>query len=297
MTVAKYNSLGVTDISFGPSGISVISNFAPSTTSYDSAASIAIQQDGNIVLGGTAYFSSISCYILARLFASNGSLDITGFGTGGVTVILAFFPSTAQEAKSMLVQPDGKIVLAGTSFTTPSFPISPVTSYALARLDGNTGALDTSFGTGGKVITSVIDFDLTGNSVAIQSDGKIVLGGYYFNTLTSLYASFSLARYNVNGSLDLTFGINSNGLILEDITPGTIVPGSMQEQGFSVAIQTDGKILVGGSMGEFSDLGDDVEFILARYFGFPPFPPPPTRNRLSLRLYNAIARSRCASDK
>ena len=100
------------------------------------------------------------------------------------------------------------------------------------------------------------------------------MGGGYFNTATSLNASFSLARYNVNGSLDLTFGINGNGLILEDIVPGTILPGSKQEIGFSVAIQTDGKILVGGSMGEFGDLGVDVEFILARYFGFPPYPPP-----------------------
>ena len=264
--LARLDLNGVLDTSFGINGL-VVNNF----TGFDEFGYSLAIGSGNYFLAGRQglHPSLFKKFIVAKF--DNVGAPVTGFGTGGVTVIPAFLPSTTQEANSMLVQPDGNIVLAGTSFTTPGVPVQ---SYALARLDGNTGALDTSFGTGGTVITSVIDLDLTGNSVAIQSDGKIVLGGYYFNTATSLNASFSLARYNVNGSLDLTFGINGNGLILEDIVPGTILPGSMQEIGFSVAIQTDGKILVGGSMGEFSDLGDDVEFILARYFGFPPYPPP-----------------------
>ena len=268
--LARLDLNGGLDLTFGINGL-VAQNF----TGFDEFGfSLAIGSGNYFLAGRQGINTSVSRFIVCKF--DNVGVPVSGFGTSGATVIPAFLPSTAQEAKSMLVQPDGYIVLAGTSFTTPPFPASPVTSYALARLDGN-GALDTSFGTGGTVITDLtaINLDLTGNSVAIQTDGKIVLGGGYFNTATSLNASFSLARYNVNGSLDLTFGINSNGLILEDIVPGTIVPGSMQEIGYSVAIQTDGKILVGGSMGEFSDISDDVEFILARYFGFPPFPPPP----------------------
>jgi uncharacterized delta-60 repeat protein len=65
MLVAKFLHTGLPDTNFGFNGKTVISNFAPS--SFDDASSIAIQQDGNIVLGGTSYFSSISCYILARV--------------------------------------------------------------------------------------------------------------------------------------------------------------------------------------------------------------------------------------
>ena len=269
--LARLDLNGGLDLTFGISGL-VAQNF---TGLDEYGFSLAIGS-GNYFLAGRQEGITPPTpnyrFIVAK-FDTAGN-PVGSFGSSGVTVIPAFLSLTVQEARSMLVQPNGNIVLAGTSYTTAPFPASQVLSYALARLDGNNGTLDTSFGTGGTVITSVINLNLTGYSVAIQTDGKIVLGGGYFNTATSLNASFSLARYNVNGSLDLTFGINGNGLILEDIVPGTILPGSMQEIGFSVAIQTDGKILVGGSMGEFSDISDDVEFILARYFGFPPYPPP-----------------------
>jgi uncharacterized delta-60 repeat protein len=261
---------GVLDTSFGINGL-VAQNF----TGLDEFGFSLEIGSGNYFLAGRQGITTPSYRFIVAKF-DNGGNPVLGFGSLGVTVIPAFLSLTVQEARSMLVQPDGKIVLAGTSITTAPFPASQVLSYALARLDGNNGTLDTSFGTGGTVITSVINLNLNGYSVAIQTDGKIVLGGGYFNTATSLNASFSLARYNVNGSLDLTFGINGNGLILEDIVPGTILPGSMQEVGYSVAIQTDGKILVGGSMGEFSDISGDVEFILARYLSVqtPPSPIP-----------------------
>ena len=271
-TLVKLDLNGGLDLTFGSGSGLVAQNF---TGLDEYGFSLAIGS-GNYFLAGRQEGITPPTpnyrFIVAK-FDTAGN-PVGSFGSSGVTVIPAFLSLTVQEARSMLVQPNGNIVLAGTSFTTPTPPASPVQSYALARLDGNTGALDTSFGTGGTVITSVINLDLNGYSVAIQTDGKIVLGGRYFNTATSLNASFSLARYNVNGSLDLTFGINSNGLILEDIVPGTIVPGSMQEIGYSVAIQTDGKILVGGSIGEMSDISGETEFILARYFGFPPYPPP-----------------------
>ena len=259
---------GSYDTSFGTNGC-VVKNF---TGLDEFGYSLAIGS-GKYFLAGRQGIntSSVSRFIVAKF--DNVGAPVSGFGNNGATVISAFLPSTAQEAKSMLVQPDGKIVLAGTSSTT----LSQITSYALARLDGNVGTLDNSFGSGGKVITDLtsINFILTGNSVAIQSDGKIVLGGRYFDNATSLNTSFSLARYNVNGSLDTTFGINGNGFILEDLVPGTIVPGSMREEGYSVAIQPDGKILVGGKKGEESDISSELEFILARYLSTPPPPPPP----------------------
>jgi len=269
--LARLDLNGTLDSSFGANGL-VAKNF---TGLDEFGFSLAIGL-GKYFLAGRQGITTPTYKFIVSKFDNLGN-PVGGFGTGGVTVIPAFLPLTVQEARSMLVQPDGKIVLAGTSFTTAPFPSFQVSSYALARLDGNTGALDAMFGTGGTVITnlSFMNFDLTGYSVAIQLDGKIILAGQYFDTSTSLNSSFSLARYNVNGSLDTTFGVNGNGLILENLVSGTVLPGTMQEAGFSVAIQTDGKILVGGQVGEFSDISDDVEFILARYLSFPPSPPLP----------------------
>lgn len=256
--LARLDLNGVLDGGFGINGL-VLTNFSGQN---ETGLSLAIG-NGNYFLAG-----STTGFAVAK-FDTVGN-PVVGFGSSGLVVIPAFVPSSLDGASSMLVQPDGNIVLAGTSYSNPPFPASPTQSYALARLDGISGILDTSFGIGGKVITnlSAINIDLNGASVAIQPDGKIVLGGRYFNVLIP-NTSFSLARYNVNGSLDTTFGINGNGLILEDLVPGT-----MQEIGYSVAIQTDGKILLGGVKGEFSDISDEKEFILARYLGFPPFPIP-----------------------
>ena len=261
--LARLDLNGVLDTSFGINGL-VLKNFSGLD---EIGRSLAIG-NGNYFLAGTQQNGSSLSFAVAK-FDTVGNPEV-GFGSSGLVVIPAFLPLSSDEASSMLVQPDGKIVLAGTSYSNPPLPMSSSQSYALARLNGNNGNLDTSFGTGGKVITNLssINLDLTGYSVAIQPDGKIILGGRYFD-VSIPNTSFSLARYTTSGILDTTFGINGNGLILEDLVPGT-----MQEQGYSLAIQSDGKILLGGVKGEFSDISDEKEFILARYFGFPPFPPP-----------------------
>jgi uncharacterized delta-60 repeat protein len=102
--------------------------------------------------------------------------------------------------------------------------------------------------------------------MVIQPDDKIVLGGS-FDTLGATPASFALARYLTTGSLDTTFGLAGTGLVLEDIIPSN---PSYVEEGFSLAIQPDGKILLGGTFQN----NRQFSFILARYFGFPPYPPP-----------------------
>ena len=114
-------------------------------------------------------------------------------------------------------------------------------------------------------------YDLIGNganALALQTDNKIVITGGFTNTITGA-EGFSLARFNTNGTLDLTFGLAGLGYILSDlVSPNT-------ETGYSLAIQTDGKVLIGGTANISDDSGSSNNFILARYFGFPPFPPPP----------------------
>ena len=114
---------------------------------------------------------------------------------------------------------------------------------------GQTSVLDTSFGTSGKVIQSIGSADDYGYSLAIQTDGKILLGGYCSNG--SNY-DFCIARFNSDGTLDTSFG--SNGKVLQPI-------GSFYDAGQSFAIQPDGKILLGGSCQGVSNF----DFCIARF--------------------------------
>jgi uncharacterized delta-60 repeat protein len=114
------------------------------------------------------------------------------------------------------------------------------------------GTLDTSFNGTGTVTTSIGSSNDDGNSVAIQGDGKIVVAGYsgFFNS-----RDFAAVRYNSDGSLDTSF--NGTGIVT------TSIGSSGEDEGYSVAIQSDGKIVVAG----FSNNGSNHDFAVVRYIG------------------------------
>src|SRR5262249_60035871 len=124
--------------SFGNRG-KVTTDFGSAT---ESAYGVVLQGDGKIVLVGFVA-SSTKDFALAR-YNANGTLD-TGFGSGGK--VTTDFSSSNDIAYAVVLQSDGKIVVAG-SATGPS----TADDFALARYNGN-GSLDTSFGAGGKVAT------------------------------------------------------------------------------------------------------------------------------------------------
>ena len=115
------------------------------------------------------------------------------------------------------------------------------------------GDLDESFGTGGKVLTDFREYQDGAFAVTLQADGKIVVAGYSW-TPTS-YPDFALARYNPDGTLDLTFG--SAGKVLTDFGGQYYY-----DEAHAVAVQADGKIIAAGSSSAF---GYDNNFALARY--------------------------------
>lgn len=164
---------------------------------------------------------TLSIYLPNYIYSlSPGDLDPT-FGTNGVAI--TNFGNNATIVK-LLTQSDSKVVAAG--------KISATSSFALARYNYD-GSLDTTFGTGGTVITTPVD-PVDARSAALQPDGKIVL------VANGQFTNFA-ARYNTDGSLDTSFG-NSGILSIPVVTAGTI---------FSMAIQTDSKILIGGEDGGF----------------------------------------------
>ena len=178
-----------------------------------------------------------------------GSLDAGFGGTGIVTVGLpALLPgprSPIAGANSIAIQSDGKVVAGG--FYQPN----NVDVFTLVRLNAD-GTLDNSFGGDGVVITDVDPLPFRADaifSIAIQSDGMIVAGGY---SLGPLGFRFALARYEVDGDLDPLFG--SGGVVTTQVGTAGAIP-------YSIAIQPDGKIVAAG----FSNDGTTNNVAVVRY--------------------------------
>ena len=227
--LARYNIDGSLDTSFDNDG-RVNTDFGEG----EKANSVAIQSDGKIIVAGETGFSD---FALVR-YNTNGSLDAS-FGSFGQ--VITPIGTGKDVANDLAIQPDGKIVVAGYSKNSTD------EDFALVRYNSD-GSLDVSFDTDGIVITDFnpgrSDF---AQSMAIQSDGKIVLAGYS-NGASSFEQNLALARYNINGSLDVTF--DNDGKVNNAFSRNT--------HGRSVAIQSDGKIVVAGDYNNY-------EFFVVRY--------------------------------
>ncbi len=113
------------------------------------------------------------------------------------------------------------------------------------------GDLDSTFGTGGKMLSATLGFDPA--AIAVQTDGKIVAVGELNN-------DFAVARVNANGSIDTSFG-GGDGLVTSDFG------GNRGDGARAVIIHSDGRIIVAGARRNWSsiDFGDHGDFAIARY--------------------------------
>jgi uncharacterized delta-60 repeat protein len=228
---------GDLDATFGAGG-KVLTDFQAQST--DDGTAVAIQPDGKIVVVGVSDANGPFEFALAR-YAPDGNLD-PSFGSGGkVTTSFAGDPDESDQVFAVAIQSDGAIVVGGTADGA---------SFALVRYTAQ-GALDPSFGAGGKVTTAFGgDFEQV-SALAIQPDGKIVAAGV---SDANGSPDFALARYNANGSLDQSFG--SGGRVLTDFSQQS------DDEAFAIAIQPDGKILAAGR----SDAtGNNLNFAVVRY--------------------------------
>jgi uncharacterized delta-60 repeat protein len=241
--LARYNTDGTLDSSFGTGG-KVITDFAGGS---DAANAVAIQSNGKIVAAGYSRASNVQGddFAVAR-YNTDGTLD-NSFGTGGK--VITDFGGSFEFADEIIIQSDGKIIAAGVSGNfVPGSGFRR--KFALVRYNAD-GSLDTSFGTGGKVQTS-IRLDDTAYAAAIQADGKIVLAGFS-STGTAASSDFAAVRYNPDGSLDNSFG--TGGIVLTDFG------GSGGDVARAVVIQSNGKIVVVGETGP----SGNSDFALVRY--------------------------------
>jgi uncharacterized delta-60 repeat protein len=244
--VARYNSDGSLDTSFGTSGV-VTTGLLDSSD----ANAIATQSDGKIVLAGhasTINAQRVSFFGLAR-YNSDGSLDAS-FGTGGkVTTSLVGFSGVFSSAGAVVLSPDGRIVAAGTASNG-----GRASFVALAHYNSD-GSLDTSFGAGGTAVTAFLDSESIARAIAFRPDGKTVAVG---TTIKSKGSVFALARYNNDGSTDKNFG--TDGKVI------TSLSDEGDDDANAVAIQSDGKVVAAGISYELNS-----DFGLARYNAEPNF--------------------------
>ncbi|MFO0841570.1 MAG: delta-60 repeat domain-containing protein, partial [Gemmataceae bacterium] len=238
--VARYNPNGTLDTSFGSSGGYTATDFKSNS---DLATAIVLLPSGKILAAGYASPSNGhgSYFALVR-YTANGALDSTFGSRGKVMTDLGGFADT------MAVQPDGKILLAGRTGASGTLVL------ALARYNPD-GAPDATFGSGGKLITTIP----TNNMLRAQQVGlqpqpggtvKIVVAATSGNE-----QQFVVTRFNLNGTTDATFGVNGQVTINPQ-------PGANNSDVEGLAIQPDGKIVVGGT--SYDAVASTVNFVAVR---------------------------------
>jgi uncharacterized delta-60 repeat protein len=242
----RFNSAGVRDTTFaGGKGIA-ITDFETGLNDY--ALATALQPDGSIVVAGASgktQPSGAQLLIAVARYNSNGTPDTT-FGTGGGAVRTTIGTDHA-EGDALALQADGKIVVAATIFSS-TFSGKGI---ALLRYNGTDGTLDTGFNGTGIVTTTIgTGFDTAAAAVVVQSDQKIVVAGHA--NMTNGQTNTILLRYNTNGMPDATFG--TNGLITTPLSDDSMALG--------MVLQSDGKIVVTGSLGAGSN---PLDTIVLRY--------------------------------
>jgi uncharacterized delta-60 repeat protein len=242
---------GCLDSTFGNDGL-VITNTSgslPTRTDIDIAEDVAIQSDGKlVVVGGSRYEEAgKDAFALVR-YNPDGTLDPT-FGGSGIVKLL--HPTSPYPwARTVAIQPDGKIVVAG--------------SFSLVARYKPDGTLDASFGNGGVILLTFPSgrkgkpgayVDGYFYDVAIQSDGKIVLVG------NSDWAGWAIARLNLDGSLDPTFG--NGGRVALESTGGRALAVAIQPVQVGTTIEE--RILVGGSAVSGASQQADEDFAVMRF--------------------------------
>lgn len=217
--VARLNTDGTLDTTFDTDGILTL-------TQIDRANGIAIQSNSRIIVGGTTSITTGGDFSAVRLL-SNGTLD-TSFDGDGIVQTAVYAGDS--EAKAVLIQSNGKIVVSGGPGLSGSENDAVIVRY------NSNGSLDTGFDSDGiKLHEFIGSGDNFYNSLAQQPDGKILAIGYTTYGIAHIHIgeSFTLIRLNTDGTFDTTF--DGNG----------VAQSQWCERGTALAFQTDKIVAVG----------------------------------------------------
>ena len=229
--LVRYLPNGSLDPSFGAGGkvSTSISNYEPGGlwNRYDFAAATALQPDGKIVVVGYSKLDADGNASVVLRYNTDGSPD-PSFGQGG-EVVGRRISTLSERLTDVVIQGDGKIVAAGVLRNLDGSNSAFVERY---DTDGN---LDPTFGSGGMLIFDASQLT-SSPTIALQADGGIVVASGRNNGVD---IDFALARLTDSGVLDTTFG--GTGIVVVD-------RGGTNESTNDVVVQSDGKIVVAGSL-------------------------------------------------
>lgn len=228
--VARFTRSGAPDTTFDGDGMKIV-DVGPSA---DVGTDVVIQPDGKIVLSGYSYTGSAYSQSAVRLL-SDGTYDTSFDGDG--KVIIPYAENSLADAVALM--PDGKIVLAGHTNVGGS------SDFCTARLLSD-GTLDSSFGDGGKRIVSLSAGNDFCESMTVQPDGKLLLGGRIAGPVDDPPKDFALLRLDSNGNTDGSFG--TDGKLVFAASPSF-------DTCWDLAVQPDGKIVAAGIIaGSYEDM-------------------------------------------
>lgn len=230
IAVARYRVDGSLDPAFGSAGL-VRANLSPG---LDWANAVAIQPDGKIIVAGITSRRTDRFAVLR--YDTDGSLDTT-FGGDGI-VVTEVGPRDAS-ALDVRIQPDGRIVVAGT------FRTANGSGFAVVRYRSD-GHRDRTFGDRGIVTTRFPEAAAHGWGLALQSDGKIVLVGDV-HPVGSTNGRTGIVRYLPDGTRDTGFGTGGRALVNL---------GRGDEFVRAIDVDATGKIVLSGTVGS--------DFVVAR---------------------------------
>lgn len=205
---------------------------------------LVIQPDGKLVAAGHVLPTSMTEALALVRYDADGSLDAS-FGSGGIVTTAI---GRDHLATAIVVQPDGKLVVAGYVNVDPH---TTFRDFLVLRYNAD-GTLDGTFGSGGKVLT---DFggDDGAAALVLQPDGKLVAAGFTEPPMAGGTRDFALARYDSLGTLDPGFG--TGGMVTTDFAGADDVAQAL-------VLQSDGKLVAAGSSGP---AGGGTDFALVRY--------------------------------
>ncbi len=235
LMVARLNSDGSFDTTFGSGSGVVLSQLGAGSTPNSIAFGLALQSDGKIVVSGGASDASGNDQLMVARLNPDGSFDTTFHSTGVVLSQLGASGTPDSDAAALALQGDGKIVVGGGASDA-----SGNSQLMVVRLNPD-GSFDTTFNSTGVVLRQLGAGgtpESLGFGLALQGDGKIVVGGGASDT--SGNQQVMAARLNSDGSFDTTF--NSTGVVLRQLGAG----GTPDSFVFGLALQGDGKIVLSG---------------------------------------------------
>lgn len=232
--VVRLNEDGSFDDTFGTNGV-----FRIETPETEASEAMTLLDDGKILMVGYRDDN-----LAVAKINTDGTMGTT-FGVNGWVVLT--FDGAASYADDLAIQADGKIVISGFALNGSENRFH----VAAARLNAD-GSVDNTFGTNGKVLFNVGEWNDFGEGIAIQSDGKILIGGHKWIANLDQRHDLFVARLNTDGSLDASYG--TSGVATARLVDGANYANDM-------ILQQDGKPILMG----YSIFQNQIDMAMVRF--------------------------------